>query len=70
MKLIILSIVAVAMYQIGYSHGYCECEEVVRETLNRLMEEMKEMEVYKTGRGRWEKQEGTRNTNVRKKKKN
>ena len=45
MKLIILSIIAVAVYKIGYLHGYCECEEVVRDTLNRLMEEMKEMEV-------------------------
>lgn len=53
MELIILLIVVIAVYNIGRIHGLCECEAILQNELNKLMEEIKTMEEYKTGR-RWE----------------
>ena len=69
---VIITIMVVIAYKLGYSHGFRECEDVVQDTLNRLMEDVKTMEAYKTGRVGWAKQENTCHTEdgQRKKKKN
>ena len=58
MELIILFIVIIAVYKIGKLHGFCKCEAILQNELNNLMEEIKTMEAYKTGRYvEWEKHE-------------
>lgn len=57
MVILLFFIIITAMYVLGYTHGYKECEWILQSSLNRLIEEVKVSEEFKIGSYEWEQQE-------------
>lgn len=50
MKLLMILILIILMYTIGYLTGYKECEDMAKEKINKMIKEHLEMKEYKISR--------------------
>ena len=45
--IIIILVVAIAMYFTGYIKGYRQCEDIMQKTIHRIIKECEEKKVHK-----------------------